>query len=163
MTPAEDGHAVWSRLHELDDRDLRLLVEVAVELLAGAVDDPDRPTDLPRSMLIGEVRDLLAADGVAVDDPRVADQFAGDGLFRPAVLPVLEQLASDPQVADAIAEAYEARQRMMVVDGGFLVGAALLLLVLKLKRVRLAKLGVDIELYEAKADALQAIKDLTAG
>jgi hypothetical protein len=160
MTPAEDGHQVWSRLYELDDRDLRLLVEVAVELLAGGADDPDRPTDLPRSMLIGQVRDLLAADGVAVDDPRVADQLAGDGLFRPAVLPVLEQLASDPQVADAIAEAYEARQRMMVVDGGFLVGAALLLLVLKLKRVRLAKLGVDVELYEAKADAVQAIKGL---
>jgi hypothetical protein len=155
MTGAEDGHAVWSQLQELSDRDLRLLVEVTVELLASAADEPDRPTDLPRSMLLGEVRGLLADNGVAVDDPRVADQL-GEGLFRPAVVPVLEQLSSDPKLADA----YAARKRMMVLDGGVLVGAALLLLVLKLKRIRLAKLGVDIELYEAKADALKAIGDL---
>lgn len=78
-------------------------------------------------------------------------------------LAVLEAIAADPDLAAAVDAAYRARQNMMVVDVAFVLASALLLTVLKLKRVRIGREGAEVDFSELQPGIVSAIRKLVAG
>lgn len=154
--------SVWSRLDGLSDSDLRLLVDSAVRVIGdevgeGAGLDAAR---LPPGPLAKQLLAELTANGVPAD-AAVAEKVARDTqISRPLALITLRELAANPVLADRIESAYEARRGMMLVEGGVLLGAALVLLVLKLKKVHVGKDGADVDFYEAKEGWLGKVSGL---
>jgi len=57
-------------------------------------------------------------------------------------------------------EAYRRRSEMMLADPGTLAAAALLLLVLKLKKVHVSSGATEVDFYPIKNEILQALKGL---
>jgi hypothetical protein len=74
------------------------------------------------------------------------------------------ELRRDEALAGEIAEAYERRKDLMAVDPLTISAAALLLLVLRVRRVRISKQeGVDVTLDPLKADVVKAVLSFVGG
>lgn len=150
---------VWEHLDELSDAQLRHLSEAAISVLWEQTPDPvvQSPALLPPTVLTSQL-------GEALQDHSLAERMTSDErLLRTAGLAVLAQLAAEPALAAEIDAAYRARQELMIVDGGVLIGGALLLAVFKLKRIKIGKDGVEVNFYQAKADVLTAIRRIVGG
>jgi hypothetical protein len=150
-----NSNSVWDRLDELDDRELNRLVEAATEVLAEH--EGSGFNGLPPGVLGDELRRAFADDGVTIGQ-EAAHRLVYGGDQEAIVRPVLMQLGREPAIAEEIAEAYEARRRMMMVDPASIAAGALLLLVLKLRRVRVEKGIVEVDFYEASKTALEAAR-----
>jgi hypothetical protein len=152
--------SVWEQLDSLPDDQLNALVAAAASVLAEAGDDPAAAETLamPPGAAARELRAQLDGAGVAVDEAEAERLVSDQAASREVALTVLRELGKEPGLAAEIEEAWRARRGMMVVEGGVLVGAALLLLVMKLKKLSVRREGLDVEFYEAKNDVLAAIK-----
>lgn len=146
---------------ELDDTDLRLLLQVATSVLAESADDQDEAADLaelPPSEAAAQVGATLGEpEDVAsrlVDDPEL-DRVLALGLVR--------EVCAIPALRDEVDEAYAARKRMMVVDPGSILAVSLLLLVIKVRRVKVGREGVDIELDPVRNGAVTLVGKLLGG
>jgi len=154
----EEPVDIWGRLDDLDDAELAMLVEAAASVIADNTNEagariylemPPRPA--------GQIlKSTLADAGVAVDDEEAAELVRDEVVTRQLAVHVLRSLAQQPVIAAEIEVAYRARQRMLVIDAGVISAAALLLLVLKLKRVKIG--GVDVSFYDARQSALDSIR-----
>jgi hypothetical protein len=77
---------------------------------------------------------------------------------------VVAELQRDDALAGEIADAYERREDLMAVDPLTISAAALLLLVLRVRRVRISKRdGVDVTLDPLKADVVKAVLSFVGG
>jgi hypothetical protein len=146
---------------ELDDADLRLLLQAATSVLAESADDEDEAADLaelPPSEAAAEVGATLGQpDGAAsrlVDDPE---------LDRELALALVREVCAIPALRAEVDDAYTARKRMMVVDPGSILAVSLLLLVLKLRRVKVGREGVYVELDPVRDEALKLAGKLLGG
>ena len=151
---------VWERLDALSDSELNALVAAAASVLAENAegDEAEETLSMPPGPAARELRSLLDGAGVPVDEAEAERLVTDEAASREVALAVLRELGKEPEVAAEIEEAWRARRGMMVVEGGVLIGAALLLLVMKLKRVSVKREGAEVEFYEAKGGVLAAIK-----
>lgn len=145
---------VWDRLDELSEADLATLVAAAEHVFAAGDEDAAGYAALPSGVAGTAIAAELAEDGTA-RSPTAVTAAVRD---RAMVLATLRTLAAEPVVADAVAEAYRKRRDMLAVDAGVLTAAALLLFVLKLKRIKIGK--VDVSFYEARQGLLEQLRNL---
>ncbi|GLH98857.1 hypothetical protein [Phytohabitans aurantiacus] len=151
----------WGRLHELSDPEWQALTDATFHVIqdeadgATLVDATSPPVWLRR-----QLRSELASEGLPTDDRTVDRLVTDDRTARQVSLAIIEGIASDPDLRERIEQAYRARRGMMVIEGGVLIGAALLLLVAKLRRIRVEKGKLDVQFYQASDTALQQVQDI---
>jgi hypothetical protein len=154
----------WCRnLGALSDRELGVLTECAVAVIAEAAgDNPDvrELRELPPSALAPDLADALSRSGVTVGE-REIDQLCEDShASRVLAIALLQQACTIPALRAEIDAAYVARQRMMVADPVTIVSIALVVLVMKLRRVKLGRDGVDVTLDPVRNVVAKIVKDL---
>jgi hypothetical protein len=149
--------SVWERLETLSDGELNALVAAAASVLADD-DEAAETLAMPPGPAARELRVLLDGEGVPVNEAEADRLVTDEGASREVELAVLGGLGKEPALAAEIEEAWRAHKGMMVVEGGVLVGAALLLFVMKLKKISVNRDGSEVEFFEAKSGGLAAIK-----
>ena len=153
---------VWERLDQLDDAELNDLVEAAVAVITEAAGDPDATSlaELPARRLGAEITVELQSSGVVANTDDVGRLLRDERSARPLVLSMLRSLPAG-RLRDEVEAAYAAKRKMMIVDAGLLTGAALLLLVMKLKRIKIG--SSEISFYEAKSETVDGVRQLLGG
>jgi len=159
-----DGSSpIWYREpDELDDLDLRMLLEAAASVLTDTGDggDVEPVSELAPGVVAADLSGALAAEGVQADTAALRELIETASADRRLALAFVHEVCALPQLRDEIDAAYEARRRMMVVEPATLLAASLLLLVIKLRRVRVGRAGVEIRLDPIKAEMVTAVKQL---
>lgn len=147
---------MWDRLDELSEKDLAILTAATVSILAEqpTADKPVR--DLPPSKLAEELVSILADSGLAAPKS-IARQLATEPAPRELLIPILTAIGAQHGLAQQIMDAYEAQKQMMIIDAGLVSAAALLILVLKLRKVRIAN-KVEIDFYQVTSSVLNALR-----
>ena len=147
----------------LGERDLRLLIEVAASVLGQAADgeaDAEEIIEYPPSVLHAELHSALAEFGIAADESAITRLVNDAESDRALGMALIESMCSIPELRDAVDEAYEARRRIMVIDPATIAAVSLLLLVMKVRRVRVGREGVDVTLDPVREGALGFISKL---
>lgn len=145
----------WTELQALDDFDLALVVQAAVDVLRDHDGQVGRVEEMPPRVLRREASSSLGVDEGAVDRATIDARRS-----RAVALSLLADLAREPTLAAEIESAYDVRKRMMFVDPGTIAAFALLLLVLKLRRIRIGKGQTDIEFYEVRPETLAEVGEI---
>jgi hypothetical protein len=156
----QQAAGVWNRLEELSDEELATLVEAAEHVIADSSDEPDASgyMKMPVTRLGTAIAGSLRETGSDTDPDQVTELLRDHEHARQLAVQALQAIGREPVLADHIEAAYRARREMMAVDAGLVVAGALLLLVLKLKRIKIG--NVDISFYEARASALEQLRTL---
>ena len=153
--------SVFDDLESLPDDQLRVLTEAAISVLVPESEaGQPGPAQLPPRALAGELRDALEGSGLPES---TVDRVTDGAVSRQVALAVLAPIAAQPELAEEVERAYHARRNMMVVDGGVLMGAALLLVAMKIKKISIGKQGVELDFYQVRASALDQIRKLFGG
>jgi hypothetical protein len=153
----------WTALDRLSDDQLTALVAATIDVLEDADTEAEEDlgvTSLPPSVVREQLEGELRSAGVAIGDQQATELTEHGPRSRSVAIAVLEQLGDQPALRSEIESAYAERGGMMIVDGGILTGAALLFLVMKLRRVRVGKDGIDVEFNEFKPGMVDAVKGL---
>lgn len=160
MTEQRSAEELWNQLDALSDDELSMLVEAAKHVIADSSDAEEAPGYLamPVSRVGEAIAGSLQDDGTATEPDDVTAVLRDDGQARHIAVQTLRAIGDEPALAEQVAAAYRARREMMAVDAGLVAAGALLLLVLKLKRIKVG--GVDISFYEARASALEQLRTL---
>lgn len=164
MTDETYPSAVWQRLPELSDAELRALVEATMSVLrseAGTIVDVDPAT--PPKRLRRDLRQALDEEGLAAEDTVVERLVGDDRTSREIAIAILASISEHPLLRQEIERVYQERTKMMFLDAGVLTGAALLLLVVKLKHVKINKGGLDVAFYEASNTAIEKVLRILRG
>lgn len=155
MTDIRD-RSVWERLDSLNDDELAYLTNAALAVIVDhcppGVEDPAK---LPHGAAVDQTLTALAEEGIDVDDFAAATIVSDADLNRSIALSLLRDVRESP-LKDEIESVYQRMRDMMILDAGLLLGGAVLILVLKLKRIKIG--DNEVEFYEAKSDILQAIR-----
>ncbi|MGQ0569516.1 MAG: hypothetical protein ACT4P5_08315 [Armatimonadota bacterium] len=156
----DDEGSVWDHVDGLTDHELNALVAAAVSVISEGAEDPTalELAGLPLGPASREIQALLGEAGLEIDQVTAERIIREEGISRPLAISLLKEISNQPTLAAEIEAAYRQRQKLMIVDAGLVAAGALLLLVLKLKRVRVGKDAAEVEFYEAKGGALQAIR-----
>ncbi|NUR26773.1 MAG: hypothetical protein HOV83_13180 [Catenulispora sp.] len=166
MTDMQPADELWSRLAELSDDELATLTAAAEHVLADFADAADEPetaqvAQLPR-MPVAHVGPALAETlreaGTDVDPDDVTALLRDAEQARLLAIQALLEISTEPALAGEVAAAYRARREMMAVDPSLVLSGALLLFVLKLKRIKIGK--VDISFYELRDGVLAQLRSL---
>jgi hypothetical protein len=158
MTDNSKSGSVFDRLDDLSDVEIAALTQAAIHVLqVGSNDDSVRDIEaMPTRPLLGTLEEELAARSVT--DRDIANRIVGDKtLSRPIAIRLLTTIANDPAIAAEVETAYQKRQKLLTVGVDIILAAALLLLVLKVKRVRVGKTGVDVELWKLSDNAIKSV------
>ncbi len=153
----------WSALHALEEEEQLMLAEAAIDVLQEGARDAgeplaEDPTAMPVAILHRELEATLSENGVQVSLP--PDDATAS---QPLALAVLTEIGKHPALRAEIEEAYRQRREMLIVDFGVCTGPALLYLVMKLKRVKLGKAGLDVSFYEYKDEMTDGIRAVVGG
>ena len=152
--------SLWPNLNELSDRELDELVEVAVFVLTDLEGESYAElTEMPEAEVAKELADEVKEQHLI---EAVQPVFDASGLSRATRrecnLALMHDLAKT-SLSSQIEEAYTSRRKMMVIDAGLLTGPGLLvLLLLRLRRVKITKAGVDIQFDPVKPGLVSALK-----
>ena len=156
---------VWERLDTLDDAELETLIAAASAVMADRADTPAAREAL--TMAPGptarELRFELQGAGVEIDAEDAERLVSDEGASREAAIAALRELGKEPVLAEEIEEAWQARRGLMVIDAGLVSAGALLLLVMKLKRVKVGKGQAEVDFYEVKDGVLGALRRFLQG
>ena len=158
MTDNSKSGSVFDRLDDLSDVEIAALTQAAIHVLqVGSSDDSVRDIEaMPTRPLLGTLEEELAARSVT--DREIANRIVGDKtLSRPIAIRLLTTIADDPAIAAEVETAYQKRQKLLTVGVDIILAAALLVLVLKVKRVRVGKTGVDVELWKLSDSAIKSV------
>lgn len=110
---------------------------------------------LPHNAAITATRAALAQEGVDIGEAEASGVLSDVELSRSIALSLLRAVETSP-LKDEVESVYQRMRDMMVLDAGLLLGGAVLILVLKLKRIKIG--DSEVEFYDAKADILNAIR-----
>ena len=107
-------------------------------------------------------RRMLAAlsDTGLAATPEEASAVMSSASDPDIVLEMLSGLALVPGLADEIEQEYQHHEQMMLLDAGLLTGPALVLLLIKLKRIKIDSLGIDIQFYDAHSWTAELVRRL---
>lgn len=162
-TKPGDEVTVWERLESLSDQELSVLVESALFVLEqGGDSQGPSPATMPPGPTVQALRGLLRERGM---DESAAERIVGEAaLSRPLAILILGEIAKQPELAREIEEAWRKRKGMMAIGAGVILAAALLVLVLKLKRVKVAgSKEVDVQFDKVSEGALGRILKFLGG
>jgi hypothetical protein len=158
MTENPDRTSVWEHLDELTDGERKALVDSAVAVLSKDLQPGEKITsDMPASLVRGRMASALSGAGLPASQ-QDASAAMSSASGEDAVVTMLSSLSQVPGLSEEIEEAYRRRQDMMFLDMGVVTGPALLILLLKLKRIKIDSSGVDIELYDAQNSAIEMVR-----
>lgn len=165
----ESGTTGWcGNLSTLSDDQLGLLTQCAVTVLAeGAADDADVDVDevreLPAAVLAPDLAEALRAAGVPAGDQQI-ERLAGEtAANRTLAIALLEQICAVPALRAEVDAAYTANQRLMIADPVTIMAIGLVLLVMKLRKVKVGKDGLDVTLDPMQDVMAEVIKHLLGG
>jgi hypothetical protein len=149
----------------LTDQDIAKLAEAAIGVLAPEDADGADLQSMPPSVIQDEIAAASESLGLTADEAaRLAEAASREDLAPGLAETVVAELRRDEALAGEIAEAYERRKDLMAVDPLTISAAALLLLVLRVRRVRISKQeGVDVTLDPLKADVVKAVLSFVGG
>lgn len=153
----------WKNPELLDDTQFKFVLEATALALANGAPDAEEahgilelPAIVVEANLIAEIGEkgleLSPSDARNLSINAETNRRLGEHLIR--------TLSSLPELQVKIGEAYEARQRMMVVDPETIYSISLLALTLKLRQVTIGATGVSISLDPLKANVLRFIRTL---
>jgi hypothetical protein len=155
-------------LSALSDDQLGLLTRCAVTVIGeGADDDADVEVaeirELPSVVLAPDLAEALRAAGVPAGDEQI-ERLAGETASnRTLAIALLEQICAVPALRAEVDAAYTAQQRQMIVDPVTIGVIGLVLLVMKLRRVKVGKDGLDVTLDPMQDVMAETIKGLIGG
>jgi hypothetical protein len=153
---ANDKKLDWSKLNDLSDQQLAAVVESAVFVLKQS-DAPGAPssTEMPAGPMIKALEQLLGERGRDTSAAgRVVKQRE---LARPVAVALLSAIATEPALAQEVERVWRERGGLLVVGTGVILAAALLFLVLKLKKVKANKAGVEVDFDKVSTRALGSV------
>jgi hypothetical protein len=147
------------------ERDVAKLAEAAIGVLEPADEEGADLQSLPPAVIREQIAAAAQSLGVTPEDAaQLAAAAARDDLAPGVAQAVVAELQRDDALAEEIADAYARRQDLMAVDPLTISAAALLLLVLRIRRVRISKKGgVDVTLDPLKADVVKAVLGFVGG
>ena len=147
----------WSKLSDMSDQALAALVESAIFVLNQS-DAPGAPSpaEMPTGPMTKALEQLLSERGFETSAAgRVVKQSE---LSRPVAVALLNAIAVEPALAQEVARVWRERGGMLVVGTGVILAAALMFLVLKLKKVKVNKKdGVVIDFNKLSDKALTSV------
>jgi hypothetical protein len=160
-----EPHApAWCQgLSNLSDRELGLLVDCAAAVIAeGSGEDAElrELRELPAPVLAPDLAEELGALGVHAGQQQVREIAGQAESSRLLATALLEQICAIPALRAEVDAAYVASQRMMIVDPVSITAISLLVLVMKLRKVKVGRAGVEVTLDPIKKAMVSVIKDL---
>ena len=147
----------WNQLDALGDAQFAALVDAAIFVLEGGGEGSGAVAvgQMPASVLTKALASSLDERGL---DGKTAERIVRQPqLSRPVATLLLQHLASEPVIAAEIDQAWRQRGGMLFVGTATILAAALLLLVVKLKKFKADKSGVTIEFDKLSNGALGAV------
>ena len=152
-------------LSTLTDDQLGLLTQCAVTVLAeGAGGDADVDVDelreLPAAVLAPDLAEALRAAGVPAGEQQIERLAEETTATRTLAIALLEQICAVPALRAEVDAAYTAHQRLMIADPVTIMAIGLVLLVMKLRRVKVGKDGLDVTLDPMHEVMAKVIKGL---
>lgn len=147
----------WSKLDQMSDQGLATLVDSAIFVLKQSdVGGGPAPTEMPASVMTKALEQLLADRGAnAGAAVKVVKQAE---LSRQVALALLSTIATEPALAQEIERVWRERGGLLFVGTGVILSAALLFLVLKLKKVRVNKKdGVEVNFDKLSTSAISSV------
>jgi hypothetical protein len=149
----------------LTDSNVAKLAEAAIGVLEPADEEGADLHSLPPAVIQEQIAAAAQSLGVTPEEAaQLAVAAAREDLAPGVAQTVVAELQRDEALAGEIADAYERRQDLMAVDPLTISAAALLLLVLRVRRVRISKKdGVDVTLDPLKADVVKAVLSFVGG
>lgn len=149
----------------MTEADVAKLAEAAIGVLEPADEEGGDLESLPPAAIQEQIAAAAESLGVTAEEAaRLAAAASREDLAPDVARAVVEELQRDEALAGEIADAYERRQELMAVDPLTISAAALLLLVLRVRRVRVSKQGgVDVTLDPLKADVVKAVLSFAGG
>lgn len=151
---------IWGRLNDLTNGERKVLVDSAVAVLNGKLKpdetlSPDMPTSVVRRHMVAALTDAGLAS--TQEEASAVMSSASD---TDIVIAMLSGLASIPELANEIEQEYQRREQMLFLDAGLISGPALVILLLKLKRLKINSSGIDVSFYDAHAWTAELIRRL---
>jgi hypothetical protein len=145
----------------LSTKDLGKLTEAAIGVL-GSADDGDPELEEVQSMPPGVLRERIAAaaESIGLSTERataLAEIASREDLAPDVARTVLTQLSRDSALGREIADSNRRRGDLMAIDPLSVSAAALLLLTLRLRRVRVSNQAVEIDLAPLKGGIVDAV------
>lgn len=138
----------------LDEQDLDLAIQAAFYVLADDLndnDERDRLSHLPRDSAKAELTTLLSEAG-APDADQLAGMLTDEANQDFVAKGLVKAVLTDPEVSKEVEDALTNRKSMMVIDGGIITGPVLVaILLLRIKKLRIGKQGVEAEFADSKA------------
>lgn len=153
--------------HVESEADVARLAEATIGVLQGGVgDDPLLEVEsMPRDVVEREIAAAAESVGVSSQEAsQLADAVSQQDLAPGIARAVVAELSRDERLSDEIADSYGRRGELMAVEPVTITAAALLLLVLRVRRVRLSKQeGLDVTLEPLKGDVVKAVLGFVGG
>jgi hypothetical protein len=152
----------------VNEHELALMTDAAIGVLAdpAITDDPIllNLDDVPPSVLKNGIIESAQAAGLSAEDASMLASVVTSPGPAPEIAEILlTQLKRNEQLNAEIAETYRRRSELMVVDPITIGAAALLICVLRVRRLKLSKKGVDISFDPLKADMVKVLLDWLRG
>jgi hypothetical protein len=147
------------------ERDPAKLAEATIGVLEVADEEAPDLQLLPPAVVREQIAQAAEAIGVAPEEAaQLAEAAASEDLAPGVAQAVVAELERDEALAGEIADAYERRSDLMAIDPLTISAAALLLLVLRVRRVRISKQeGVDVTLDPLKPEVVKAVLSFVGG
>jgi hypothetical protein len=149
------------------EQDVARLAEATIGLLQGGIEDETlaEVESMPPSVVQREITAAAESLGVSAEAAlQLADATSQENLATGITRTVVAELSRDESLGREIADSYERRAELMVVDPLTISAAALLLLVLRVRRVRLSKKeGLDVSLEPLKGNVVKAVLSFVGG
>lgn len=163
-----DMHAAsWcGNLSALSDGQLGLLTQCAITVIAegaGNDADVDEIRELPAVVLAPDLAAALRAAGVQARDQQIERLAEETTSNRTLAIALLEQICAVPALRAEVDAVYTAKQRLMIVNPVTIMAIGLVLLVMKLRRVKVGKDGLDVTLDPMQDVMANVIKGLIGG
>ena len=152
--------------HMESERDVARLTEATIGLLLGSVED-DALADvesIPPAVILREIVKAAESLGCTVEEAtQLANVVSRQELAPDIAKAVVAELGRNESLGQEIADSFERRSELMVVDPLTISAAALLLLVLRVRRVKLSKDGLDVRLDPLKGDVVKVVLNFLGG
>jgi hypothetical protein len=114
---------------------------------------------MPRSVLRSRMASALSEAGLpASKDDASAAMSSASG--ADAARSMLSALSRVPGLREEIEQAYRRREEIMFLDFGLVTGPALMILLLKLKRIKINSSGVDVQMYDANKSMIEMVRKM---
>ncbi len=159
--------ASWcGNLSALSDDQLGLLTQCAITVIAegaGNDADVDEIRELPPVVLAPDLAAALRAAGVQARDQQIEQLAEETTSNRTLAIALLEQICAVPALRAEVDAVYTAKQRLMIVNPVTIMAIGLVLLVMKLRRVKVGKDGLDVTLDPMQDVMANVIKGLIGG